>query len=83
MSEAEALAYGEVWERVADLADETCDGRLIAVLEGGYDPSALARSVAATVRGAYDDPPGWEYAGGVRPVDGSRAALAPFWKALR
>ncbi|HEV2093481.1 MAG TPA: histone deacetylase [Rubrobacter sp.] len=53
------------------------------VLEGGYDLDALARSVAATVRGAYDDPPGWEYAGGGRPVDRSRAALAPFWKSLR
>jgi len=53
------------------------------VLEGGYDLDALARSVAATVRGAYDGPPGWEYAGGVRPVERSRAALAPFWKSLR
>jgi hypothetical protein len=35
------------------------------------------------VRGAYDDPPGWKYAGGVRPVDESRAAQAPFWKSLR
>ena len=53
------------------------------VLEGGYDLDALARSVTATVRGAYDEPPEWDYAGGVRPVDGSRAALAPFWKSFR
>jgi len=34
------------------LADEepTCSGRLVAVLEGGYDPAALGRSVAAVVR---------------------------------
>ena len=53
------------------------------VLEGGYDLDALADSVAATVRGAHEDPPGWEYAGGVPPVERSRAALAPFWKGLR
>ena len=53
------------------------------VLEGGYDLEALARSVAATVRGAHEDAPGWTYAGGVRPVERSRAALAPYWKSLR
>ncbi len=53
------------------------------VLEGGYDLDALARSVAATVRGAHEDAPGWEYTGGVRPIERSRAALAPFWKNLR
>jgi acetoin utilization deacetylase AcuC-like enzyme len=52
------------------------------VLEGGYDLDALARSVAATVRGAHEDAPRWEYTGGVRPVERSRAALAPFWKSL-
>ena len=53
------------------------------VLEGGYDLDALARSVAATVRGAHEDAPGWEYAGRVRPVQMSRAALVPYWKSLR
>ena len=53
------------------------------VLEGGYDLDALARSVAATVRGAHEDAPGWEYAGRARPVQMSRAALAPYWKSLR
>jgi acetoin utilization deacetylase AcuC-like enzyme len=53
------------------------------VLEGGYDLDALARSVAATVRGAHEDAPGWEYVGRARPVEMSRAALAPYWKSLR
>jgi len=53
------------------------------VLEGGYDLDALSRSVTATVRGAYEVPPGWEYEGGVGLVEESRAALAPFWKSLR
>ncbi len=39
--------------RVAAVADEHAGGRLVAVLEGGYDPTALARSVAA-VLGALD-----------------------------
>ena len=52
------------------------------VLEGGYDLDALARSVAATVRGAHEDAPGWEYAG-TRPVERSRESLAPYWKSLR
>jgi acetoin utilization deacetylase AcuC-like enzyme len=38
---------------VADLADDMSDGRLVAVLEGGYDRDALSRSVAATLR-AFD-----------------------------
>ena len=38
---------------VADLADDVSDGRLVAVLEGGYDRDALSRSVAATLR-AFD-----------------------------
>ena len=53
------------------------------VLEGGYDLGALAGSVAATIAGAGGEPPAWEYAGGVRPVEESRRALAPFWETLR
>src|SRR3546814_18276548 len=32
------------------LARSACGGRLVSVLEGGYNPSALGRSVAAHVR---------------------------------
>jgi acetoin utilization deacetylase AcuC-like enzyme len=35
--------------RVVDVADQYAEGRLVAVLEGGYDPPALAASVAATL----------------------------------
>jgi len=34
---------------VTDLADDMCGGRVVAVLEGGYDPPALARSVIAVL----------------------------------
>ncbi len=33
-------------EAVIDVADEFCDGRIVSVLEGGYNESALAESVA-------------------------------------
>ena len=46
--------FADLARRVAALADETCDGRLVAILEGGYDPTALARSVAAVIR-AFDE----------------------------
>jgi acetoin utilization deacetylase AcuC-like enzyme len=32
-----------------DLANELCEGKLVAVLEGGYDTDALARNVANTI----------------------------------
>ena len=54
------------------------------VMEGGYDLDALADSVAATIEGAErGSPPGWEYSGGVKPVERSRGELASFWKSLR
>jgi acetoin utilization deacetylase AcuC-like enzyme len=65
------------------LADELGAAPLALVLEGGYNLEALAASVAATVWGVGQDPPEWEYAGGVGPVEESRAALAPFWESFR
>jgi acetoin utilization deacetylase AcuC-like enzyme len=53
------------------------------VLEGGYNLGALTDSVAATIRGAGEGAPEWEYAGGVRHLDKSREALAPYWRDLR
>lgn len=37
-------------EQLLALARSACGGRLVSVLEGGYNPAALARSVAAHVR---------------------------------
>jgi acetoin utilization deacetylase AcuC-like enzyme len=36
--------------RLCELADRICEGRIVSTLEGGYDLSALAASVAAHVR---------------------------------
>ena len=68
---------------LSSLARELGAAPLALVLEGGYNLEALAGSVAATVRGVGEEPPGWEYADGFGPVEESRAALAPFWEALR
>ena len=68
---------------LSSLAGELGAAPLALVLEGGYNLEVLAGSVAATVRGVAQDPPGWEYPGGVGPVEESRKALAPFWEGVR
>jgi acetoin utilization deacetylase AcuC-like enzyme len=47
MLETEDFAW--VTERLCDLADELCGGKLVSCLEGGYNLHALAESVAAHV----------------------------------
>lgn len=42
--------FGAMTRQVVGLAEEHCGGRLVSVLEGGYDLSALADSVEAHVR---------------------------------
>jgi acetoin utilization deacetylase AcuC-like enzyme len=49
--------FASLARRVADFADEFAGGRVVAVLEGGYDPAALGRSGAATLRILDGEPP--------------------------
>lgn len=42
--------YEWVTRQLMRVARTYCEGRIVSVLEGGYDLSALARSVAAHVR---------------------------------
>ncbi len=42
--------FAWVTERLCDVAEDTCDGRVVSTLEGGYDLDALATSAAAHVR---------------------------------
>ncbi len=42
-------AFGEMTRIVVDAAERHCDGRLLSLLEGGYDAEALASSVATHV----------------------------------
>lgn len=48
--------FRKLAERVVAWAEECGHGRVVAVLEGGYDPPALGRSVAVTLR-AFDGEP--------------------------
>ena len=41
--------YHWVTQLISDAADAYADGRVVSILEGGYDPKALARSVHAHV----------------------------------
>ena len=41
--------YAEMARLVRQVADEHCEGRLLATLEGGYDLGALGRTVAAVL----------------------------------
>ncbi len=41
--------YGELTRRLVALANELCDGRIVAILEGGYDLVALPWSVRTVI----------------------------------
>jgi acetoin utilization deacetylase AcuC-like enzyme len=45
----ETADFAWLTARLCDLAAETCEGRIVSVLEGGYDLDALAASVSAHV----------------------------------
>jgi acetoin utilization deacetylase AcuC-like enzyme len=45
----EVRDFSEATKRLMDLADRCCKGRLVSLLEGGYDLEALPRCVAAHV----------------------------------
>ena len=47
MLEAEDFAWAT--SQVMEIADRTCDGRIVSLLEGGYDLKGLGDSVAAHV----------------------------------
>ncbi len=47
--------FATMTRRVVELADACCAGRVVSLLEGGYDPSALARSVQAHVEVLVED----------------------------
>ncbi|MBC7141818.1 MAG: histone deacetylase family protein [Rhodobacteraceae bacterium] len=42
--------FAWITHAISDLADETCGGRVVSALEGGYDLDALAASVATHIR---------------------------------
>jgi acetoin utilization deacetylase AcuC-like enzyme len=46
--------YAWVTRQLASLADELCEGRIVSMLEGGYNLPALGRCAEAHVRGLLD-----------------------------
>jgi acetoin utilization deacetylase AcuC-like enzyme len=66
--------FGQFTRRVLEVAGDSAEGRLVAVLEGGYDPAALAASVVETLV-ALDAGEGSLHGGaadGARQWDGDR-----------
>ena len=54
-SEAEGLSLTEddfalLTEQIVEVAEATCQGRIVSVLEGGYNPAVLRRCVGAHVK---------------------------------
>ncbi len=45
-----AQGFGELTRIVRAIADECCQGRIVSVLEGGYNLERLADAVEAHVR---------------------------------
>jgi acetoin utilization deacetylase AcuC-like enzyme len=48
--------YGAVTQSICALADELCDGRLVMMLEGGYNAKALADSTYAVIEALAGNP---------------------------
>ena len=42
--------YAWITERLVEVAERHCQGRIVSTLEGGYNLSALGRSVVAHIR---------------------------------
>jgi acetoin utilization deacetylase AcuC-like enzyme len=79
--------FGRLTRLVAAAADECCQGRLVAVSEGGYDLAALAGSLRAAIEALDGDSrranPPTAPAGDTRradvALDAVRPHLAKFW----
>ncbi len=65
--------FGRLAACVRSVADEFCGGRLVVLLEGGYAPAAVARSVVKVVSALGGGPAGTALAGS--PGDPTVAAL--------
>jgi len=78
--------FGRLTGLVASVADECCEGRLVAVTEGGYDLKALGaslRSVVGVLDGSLlisDLPmPAGDVRRGEASIAATRSHLGSFW----
>jgi acetoin utilization deacetylase AcuC-like enzyme len=83
--------FAELTRVVKGWADTLSQGRLVAVMEGGYDLDALSGSMLATVQVLRGEPaedtlgpsPYWEPEAEVdRAIADAKAALSPYWPGL-
>ncbi len=84
--EVSAAGYRRMAAALRQVAEETCDGRLVAVLEGGYDLNGLSACVAETfdVLAAERAPEVVPAPGAASPaarerIERTRRALAGYW----
>ena len=49
--------FGTLTRLVTEVADQYCDGRLVSLLEGGYNPTALAESLEIHIESLIDADP--------------------------
>jgi acetoin utilization deacetylase AcuC-like enzyme len=85
-----AITFSEMAERLMQLADEFCQGRLLASLEGGYNLMGLAASVNNTIATMAGDSTRvveeTESLGreptqrGMEIIEATREAMKPYWK---
>jgi acetoin utilization deacetylase AcuC-like enzyme len=80
--EATERAFAAMCSGVRQLAESCCAGRLVLLLEGGYDLAALAGSARACLEvmtgGGDDFPPGGDRARSA--LSDSRRALGSHWR---
>jgi acetoin utilization deacetylase AcuC-like enzyme len=77
--------FGWLTSSIAAIADEYCDGRIVAVSEGGYDLKGLADSLRATIaalagNAAYAAPMNMPAPRGDATVKALTPHLAKYWK---
>jgi acetoin utilization deacetylase AcuC-like enzyme len=76
--------FGELASIVNSIARKTCDGRVAAVLEGGYDLDLLARSIAAVIEVFMGFEPEWKEPENIAPpirqrLDEIKKVQAEYW----
>lgn len=78
--------FGRLTALIAAVADECCDGRVVAITEGGYDLKALAASLGEAIGALHgtltldDRPaPGGDAPRGRASLDAARPHLSQYW----
>lgn len=77
--------FAAMTSALKDFATETCGGKLVLLLEGGYSLSGLSRSVHASLevlRGRKDFFPEGVSKDTARALEASRSALRTYWPCL-